>query len=257
SSPAGSRTSRGSLRAAATCTGSPSRRVSTHRGRRTAGTWPSPRHGTATMRSTHRRGRDARAPADRRQRLRHVSGVVARRRVDRLREHGRQHQPGDPRHADGRDRGPPTDEGCGRGPVPCLESGRTARVDARRNDRRRRAPRRVADRRGARPVPRMAPLTEDQADRQGSDAVGAGSYACGRDGRTGRSKAMKWVTREHPRTDRVACPWLIRTFIDPDAEIVYVPPDDVLAFAQREGATSFDAPGAKYTHRGPLCSFET
>ena len=68
---------------------------------------------------------------------------------------------------------------------------------------------------------------------------------------------MKWVTREHPRTDRVACPWLIRTFIDPDAEIVYVPPDDVLAFAQREGATSFDAPGAKYTHRGPLCSFET
>ena len=68
---------------------------------------------------------------------------------------------------------------------------------------------------------------------------------------------MKWVTREHPRTDRVACPWLIRTFIDPDAEIVYVPPDDVLAFAQREGATSFDAPGARYTHRGPLCSFET
>jgi hypothetical protein len=68
---------------------------------------------------------------------------------------------------------------------------------------------------------------------------------------------MKWVTREHPRTDRVACPWLIRTFIDPDAEIVYVPPDDVLAFAEREGATSFDAPGAKYTHRGPMCSFET
>ena len=67
---------------------------------------------------------------------------------------------------------------------------------------------------------------------------------------------MKWVTREHPRTDRIACPWLIRKFIDPDAEIVYVPRDEVLAYAQREGATSFDAPGATYTHRGPKCSFE-
>jgi hypothetical protein len=67
---------------------------------------------------------------------------------------------------------------------------------------------------------------------------------------------MKWVTREHPRTDRIACPWLIRAFIDPDAEIVYVGPDDVLAYAQREGATSFDAPGARYTHRDGLCTFE-
>lgn len=68
---------------------------------------------------------------------------------------------------------------------------------------------------------------------------------------------MRWVTREHPRTDRIACPWLIRTFIDPDAEIVYLPADQVLAFAEREGATSFDAPGARYTHRGGKCSFET
>jgi len=67
---------------------------------------------------------------------------------------------------------------------------------------------------------------------------------------------MKWVTREHPKTDRIACPWLIRKFIDPGAEIVYVPRDDVLAFAEREGATSFDAPGAKYTHRDGKCSFE-
>ena len=67
---------------------------------------------------------------------------------------------------------------------------------------------------------------------------------------------MKWVTREHPRTDRIACPWLIRTFIDPDAEIVYVPADDVLPFAAREGAISFDAKGARYTHRDGLCSFE-
>jgi hypothetical protein len=68
---------------------------------------------------------------------------------------------------------------------------------------------------------------------------------------------MKWVTREHPRTDRIACPWLIRKFIDPDAEIVYVPREEVLAFAEREGATSFDAPGATYTHRDGNCSFET
>ncbi len=68
---------------------------------------------------------------------------------------------------------------------------------------------------------------------------------------------MKWVTREHPKTDRIACPWLIRAFLDADAEIVYVPPEDVLAYAAREGATSFDAPGATYSHRDGMCSFET
>jgi hypothetical protein len=67
---------------------------------------------------------------------------------------------------------------------------------------------------------------------------------------------MKWVTREHPHTDRIACPWLIRKFIDPTAEIVYVPRDEVLDYAAREGATSFDAPGATYTHRDGLCTFE-
>jgi hypothetical protein len=68
---------------------------------------------------------------------------------------------------------------------------------------------------------------------------------------------MKWVTREHPRTDRIACPWLIRRFIDREAEIVYVPKDEVLAYAEREIARSFDAPGAQYTHRNGNCSFET
>jgi hypothetical protein len=68
---------------------------------------------------------------------------------------------------------------------------------------------------------------------------------------------VKWVTREHPKTDRIACPWLIRKFIDPAAEIVYVPRDDVLAYAEREGAISFDTPGARYTHRDGKCSFET
>jgi hypothetical protein len=67
---------------------------------------------------------------------------------------------------------------------------------------------------------------------------------------------MKWVTRERPKTDRIACPWLIRNFIDPDAEFLYVPADEVLAVAVREGAHSYDAPGAEYTHRDGLCSFE-
>ena len=67
---------------------------------------------------------------------------------------------------------------------------------------------------------------------------------------------MQWVTREHPKTDRIACPWLIRHFIDPAAEIVYVPRDQVLSYAAEHGATSFDAPGATYTHRDGKCTFE-
>ena len=67
---------------------------------------------------------------------------------------------------------------------------------------------------------------------------------------------MQWVTREHPRTDRIACPWLIRKFVDQAAEIVYLPRDEVLEYAAREGATSFDAPGATYTHRDGKCTFE-
>jgi hypothetical protein len=67
---------------------------------------------------------------------------------------------------------------------------------------------------------------------------------------------MKWVTRARPKTDRVACPWLICRFIDPDGEIVYVPADQVLAVAEREDAHSFDAPNAEFTHRGNKCTFE-
>jgi hypothetical protein len=67
---------------------------------------------------------------------------------------------------------------------------------------------------------------------------------------------MKWVTRERPKTDRIACPWLIRNFIDEDAEFLYVPADRVLEVAEREGAHSYDTPNAEYTHRNGLCSFE-
>ena len=67
---------------------------------------------------------------------------------------------------------------------------------------------------------------------------------------------MKWVTRERPKTDRIACPWLIGKFIDPEAEFLYVAADQVLEVADREGAYSYDAPDARYTHRDGLCSFE-
>lgn len=67
---------------------------------------------------------------------------------------------------------------------------------------------------------------------------------------------MKWMTRARPKTDRIACPWLIRRFIDPDAAILYVPADEVIERARGEGARTFDAPGAEFTHRDNKCSFE-
>ena len=67
---------------------------------------------------------------------------------------------------------------------------------------------------------------------------------------------MKWVTRARPKTDRIACPWLIGRFIDPAAEIRYVAADQVLAVAEIEAARSFDAPGAEFTHRDNQCTFE-
>src|SRR3954468_24751136 len=67
---------------------------------------------------------------------------------------------------------------------------------------------------------------------------------------------MKWVTRARPKTDRIACPWLIRRFIDPDAEIIYVPTDEVLAVQAAEGAHGFDTPGAEFDHRDNMCTFE-
>jgi len=68
---------------------------------------------------------------------------------------------------------------------------------------------------------------------------------------------MKWITREHVKVDRVACPWLIRKYIDPAAEFLFVPAADVAAIAEREGATPFDVGGAKLGHRDGKCSFET
>jgi hypothetical protein len=67
---------------------------------------------------------------------------------------------------------------------------------------------------------------------------------------------VKWITRARPKTDRIACPWLIRRFIDSDAEIMYVPTEQVLATADALQARSFDMPGAEYDHRNNKCTFE-
>ncbi len=67
---------------------------------------------------------------------------------------------------------------------------------------------------------------------------------------------MKWVTRQRVKVDRVACPWLILRFIDPEPEFIFVPPDRVLNTAKEQGAKSFDAEGADYTHIGNKCTFE-
>ena len=67
---------------------------------------------------------------------------------------------------------------------------------------------------------------------------------------------MKWVTRERPKVDRIACPWLIKRFVDQEAEFLYAPGDQVLATAEREGAIPFDVPGVELGHHGPECSFD-
>lgn len=67
---------------------------------------------------------------------------------------------------------------------------------------------------------------------------------------------MKWVTREKAKVDRVACPWLIRKFVDPKSEFLFVPADQVMPVAQRDGAIPFDVPNVEFGHHGQECSFE-
>ena len=67
---------------------------------------------------------------------------------------------------------------------------------------------------------------------------------------------MKWVTRERPKIDRVACPWLITRFIDPEAEFLFVPPGRVSEVAKETGAIPFDVAGVELSHEGPKCSFD-
>jgi rhodanese-related sulfurtransferase len=70
-------------------------------------------------------------------------------------------------------------------------------------------------------------------------------------------RPTNWVTRERPKIDRIACPWLIRRFIDPTASFTYVPADRVLATASETGATPYDVAGVEFTHEGDRCSFDT
>jgi len=67
---------------------------------------------------------------------------------------------------------------------------------------------------------------------------------------------MRWITREHVKVDRVACPWLIKKFVDRDAEFLFVPADQVMALAAREGATPYDVKDVELGHHGKECSFE-
>ncbi len=68
---------------------------------------------------------------------------------------------------------------------------------------------------------------------------------------------MKWVTRERPKIDRIACPWLVARFIDEQPEFLFVAPDQVLETARKTGAIPYDVPGVELTHVGELCSFDT
>ena len=67
---------------------------------------------------------------------------------------------------------------------------------------------------------------------------------------------MKWVTRERPKIDRIACPWLITRFIDPSAEFLFVPSDQVMSVAKETNAIPYDIPGVELSHLGELCSFD-
>ena len=68
---------------------------------------------------------------------------------------------------------------------------------------------------------------------------------------------MKWITRERPKIDRIACPWLIARFIDKEPEFLYVPSDQVMTVAAQTGAIPYDVPKVEYTHVGDDCSFDT
>lgn len=67
---------------------------------------------------------------------------------------------------------------------------------------------------------------------------------------------MKWITRDRPKIDRIACPWVIKNFVDTEAEFIYVPKEEVFAKAKELKAIPYDIPGAEYTHEGALCTFD-
>ncbi|MFT7595896.1 MAG: hypothetical protein ACI8R4_003228 [Paracoccaceae bacterium] len=88
-------------------------------------------------------------------------------------------------------------------------------------------------------------------DHPGSPRIPAGTIPDPVDGST------LWVTRHRPKIDRIACPWLVRRFADPDARFLFVSPAEVAGVADRYGATPFDVEDVFFTHRGPNCTFYT
>jgi rhodanese-related sulfurtransferase len=68
--------------------------------------------------------------------------------------------------------------------------------------------------------------------------------------------ATRWVTRERPKIDRIACPWLVRRFVDPDAEFLYVPTEEVRRTAKEKDAVAYDVPDVEFSHEGERCSFD-
>lgn len=73
----------------------------------------------------------------------------------------------------------------------------------------------------------------------------------------GRARGTVWVTRERPKIDRIACPWLVLRFLDPAAEFIYVPKNQVFAEAKRRNAVAYDIPGAPFEHDEGRCTFDT
>jgi hypothetical protein len=71
-----------------------------------------------------------------------------------------------------------------------------------------------------------------------------------------KDASTRWVTRERPKIDRIACPWLVARFIDPEAEFLYVPPKEVLQSVQEKEAIPYDVPDVHFSHDGELCSFD-
>jgi len=71
-----------------------------------------------------------------------------------------------------------------------------------------------------------------------------------------KEASTRWVTREHPKIDRIACPWLVARFVDSEAEFLYVPPKTVLQTAREKGAAPYDVPDVQFSHEGDRCSFD-
>ena len=104
--------------------------------------------------------------------------------------------------------------------------------------------------RGVEPRPECRPVTSRAASRKGGRRIGGPLDA------KPANASTRWVTRERPKIDRIACPWLISRFVDPDAEFLYVPAAEVLHAAKEKDAIPYDVPDVHFSHDGDSCSFD-